>query len=423
MTVTDLTTTEFVTDPYTAYGRMREEAPVLRGTFFGGAPVWVVTRYDDVRAVLGDPTHFANDPAAVPGSGAADLKRDAMVQIGIPEDLLHYLTDSIISADGAHHTRLRKLVSRAFTVRRVGELRPRVEAITAALLDRLEKLGAGGTPVDLVEEFAYPLPITVICELVGIPETDREAWHAWSKDLATMDRERIPTALRDMVDHILSLVACRRAEPADDLLTALVRVADADGDRLSDDELVTMILSLVIAGHETTAHLISNAVVALLTRPDQLAALRADPELWPGAIAELMRRSGPVQFASTRYALADTELGGVKVKAGEGLQPALVAANSDPREFDDPERLDVARRTAERGEGHVGFGFGPHYCLGAALARQEGEVALRVLVERFPDLALAVDPGELVWLPVPGMRRLSAVPLRLRCGWAELRLG
>jgi cytochrome P450 len=174
-----------------------------------------------------------------------------------------------------------------------------------------------------------------------------------------------------------------------------------------------MVLSLVIAGHETTAHLISNAVVALLTRPDQLAALRADPGLWPNAVAELLRRIGPVQFASTRYALVDTELGGAQIRAGDGVQPALVAANSDPREFTDPERLDVARRTAERGEGHVGFGYGPHYCLGAALARQEGEVALRALVERFPDLALAVDPAELVWQPVPGMRRLETVPIRV----------
>jgi cytochrome P450 len=410
----DLTTAEFVTDPYTAYGRIREEAPALRGTFFGGAPVRVVTRYDEVRAVLGDSARFANDPGSVPGSGAADLKLAALEQVGIPRDLLHYLADSIVSADGAHHTRLRKLVSRAFTVRRVAALRPRVEEITAGLLDRVATSGADGAAVDLVEEFAYPLPITVICELVGIPEADRPSWHEWSKDLATMDRERIPAALRDMVDHVLDLIARRRADPGDDLLTGLVRAQDEDGDRLSDSELVTMVLSLVVAGHETTAHLISNAVVALLTRPDELARLRADPALWPGAITELMRRIGPVQFASTRYALVDTELGGVTIRAGEGVQPALVAANSDPREFADPDRLDVARRTTERGEGHVGFGFGPHYCLGAALARQEGEVALRALVERFPGLALAVDPGELVWLPVPGMRRLESVPLRVR---------
>ncbi|MGD9985199.1 cytochrome P450 family protein [Pseudonocardia sp.] len=409
----DLTTAEFVTDPYTAYGRIREEAPALRGTFFGGAPVWVVTRYDEVRAVLGDSARFANDPGSVPGSGAADLKLAALEQVGIPRDLLHYLADSIVSADGAHHTRLRKLVSRAFTVRRVAALRPRVEEITAGLLDRVATSGADGAAVDLVEEFAYPLPITVICELVGIPEADRPSWHEWSKDLATMDRERIPAALRDMVDHVLDLIARRRADPGDDLLTGLVRAQDEDGDRLSDSELVTMVLSLVVAGQETTAHLISNAVVALLTRPDELARLRADPALWPGAITELMRRIGPVQFASTRYALVDTELGGVTIRAGEGVQPALVAANSDPREFADPDRLDVARRTTERGEGHVGFGFGPHYCLGAALARQEGEVALRALVERFPGLALAVDPGELVWLPVPGMRRLESVPLRV----------
>jgi cytochrome P450 len=179
---------------------------------------------------------------------------------------------------------------------------------------------------------------------------------------------------------------------------------------LSDDELVTMVLSLVIAGHETTAHLISRAVIALLTRPDQLELLRADPALWPGAVTELMRRIGPVQSASVRYATRDVEVGGVSIPAGSGIQPVLVSANSDPREYPDPDRLDVTRRS-ERGEGHVGFGHGPHYCLGAALARQEGEVALKALFERFPDLRLAIEPDELEWAKVPGMRRVLALPL------------
>ncbi|MCW0215129.1 MAG: cytochrome P450 [Pseudonocardia sp.] len=415
MTVTDLMAPEMLAHPYTEYGKLRERAPVLEGSFLGGSTVWVVTRYADVRAVLGDPETFANDASSVPGNAAADVRQQNMEAVGVPADLVHYLTDTIISVDGADHTRLRKLVSRAFTVRRVANLRPRVEAITAGLLDAL---AAAEQPVELVETFAYPLPITVICELVGIPEADRAAWHEWGRVLVSLDPARIPAALRDMITHVLDVIARRRAEPADDLLSDLVRVREdghdgsGRGDRLSDDELVTMVLTLVIAGHETTAHLISRSVIALLARPDQLALLRADPGLWPNAVTELMRRVGPVQVASVRYATRDVEVGGVRVPAGSAIQPVLVSANSDPREYPDPDRLDVTRRT-DRGEGHVGFGHGPHYCLGAALARQEGEVALRALFERFPGLAPAVAPEELEWAKVPGMRRVLALPLLL----------
>jgi cytochrome P450 len=300
-------------------------------------------------------------------------------------------------------------VSRAFTVRRVAALRPWVEEITAGLLDRMAQLPE---PVDLVAEYAYPLPITVICELVGVPEDDRPAWHRWSTALMRMQRDATPAAAREMIDHVHELIARRRAEPADDLLTALVHVQEEDGDRLSADELVTMVLTLVVAGHETTAHLIGNGTLALLTHPDQLALLRADPALWPGAVHELMRWCGPVQLARTRYAGEDVELGGVLIRRGDVVQPVIVSANHDPREYQGAERLDVTRRPAGRGEGHVGFGHGFHYCLGAALARQEGEVALHALVDRFPRLTLVTDEPE--WVPVPGMRRLARLPVQLR---------
>jgi cytochrome P450 len=399
---------ELLADPAAGYGRLREEAPVLQGSSPDGSPAWLVTRQADVRTVLGDP-RFVNSATSVHGV-TVDSRRDKLVEmVGIPRELAHYFTDSILDYDGEDHTRLRKLVSRAFTVRRVSELRPRVEEITTALLDRLAELDG---PVDLVAEFAYPLPITVICELVGVPEADRPAWHRWSTALMTMHPETVSVATREMIDHIHDLIARRRAEPADDLLTAFVQVQEEDGDRLSADELVTMVLTLVIAGHETTAHLISNSTLALLTHPDQLDRLRADPDLWPGAVHELMRLCGPVQIARVRYATEDVHLGGVTIRKGDAVQPVLVSANRDPREYPEPERLDVARRPAGRGEGHVGFGHGFHYCLGAALARQEGEVALRALVERYPGLALAADEQE--WVQVPGMRRLARLPVRLR---------
>ena len=405
--VPDVMDPGLLADPVGGYGRLREQGPVLRGRAPDGSAAWFVTRQADVRTVLSDP-RFVNSARSVPGM-TVDSLRDKMTEmIGIPADIAHYFTDSILDYDGEDHTRLRKLVSRAFTVRRVNALRPRVEEITAGLLERMAGLPE---PVDLTAEYAYPLPITVICELVGVPEEDRPAWQRWSSALMRMQPGAVAPAAVEMIEHVHGLIARRRAEPADDLLTALVHVQEEDGDRLSADELVTMVLTLVVAGHETTAHLIGNATLALLTHPDQLALLRADPALWPGAIHELMRWCGPVQIARARYAAQDVELAGVLVRRGDVVQPVIVSANHDPREYPDVERLDVTRRPAGHGEGHVGFGHGFHYCLGAALARQEGEVALRALVERFPRLALAGDEPE--WVPVPGMRRLARLPVLL----------
>ncbi|WP_433275505.1 cytochrome P450 family protein [Pseudonocardia xinjiangensis] len=401
----DLMDPALIADPYGGYGRLREQAPVLRGRTMDGGSAWYVTRQADVRVVLGDP-RFVNNPASVPGVEVSNV-REKMLEdmLGLPPELSRYVTTSILDTDGADHTRLRKLVSRAFTVRRVNDLRPRVEAITATLLDGLE------SPAELIEQFAYPLPITVICELVGVPEADRPAWREWGVGLVSMDPKIFPGVIREMVAHVQDLIARRRAEPADDLLTALIQAQEADGDQLSDDELVTMVLTLVIAGHETTAHLLGNGIVALLTHPDQLDLLRRDPSLWPVAVHELMRFCGPVHITRVRYATEDVDLGGVRIRAGEAVQAVLVSANFDPREYTDPERFDVTRRPVGRGEGHVGFGHGFHYCLGAALARQEGEVALRALFERFPDLALVNEEQE--WAQLPGSRRLTRLPVRL----------
>jgi cytochrome P450 len=400
----DLMDPALIADPYGGYGRLREQGPVLRGRTMDGGDAWYVTRQEDVRTVLGDP-RFVNNAASVRGAEVNNVREKVAETLGLTPELARYITTSILDADGADHTRLRKLVSRAFTVRRVADLRPRVEAITANLLDGLP------SPVDLIEHFAYPLPITVICELVGVPEADRPSWREWGIGLVSMDPKIIPGVVRDMVAHVKDLIGRRRAAPADDLLTALIQAQEADGDQLSDDELVTMVFTLVMAGHETTAHLIGNGTVALLTHPDQLDLLRRDPSLWPGAVHELMRFCGPVHITRLRYAAEDVDLDGVRIRAGDAVQAVLVSANFDPREYTDPERLDVTRRPAGRGEGHVGFGHGFHYCLGAALARQEGEVALRALFARFPNLAL-VD-GEQEWARLPGVRRLIRLPVRL----------
>ena len=403
----DLLAPDLLADPRERYGRLRERGPVLQGRYLDGSPAWFVTRHDDVRTVLGDP-RFVNDPASVPG--AHDTRGNMMAALGVPPEYARYMTGTVLDTDPPTHTRLRRLVSRAFTVRRIAALRPRVEAITAALLDDLARTDG---VVDLLETFAYPLPITVICELVGIDEADRPQWREWGQAFVTMQPDRIATAVRSMVDHIHDLIVRRRATPADDLLTALIRTHDDDGDHFSDAEMVAMVLTLVFAGHETTAHLIANGAVALLTHPDQLALLRADPGLWPAAVRELMRWCGPVQVLRLRYAAEDVELAGTTIRRGDAVQAVAVSANFDPRVHPDPQRLDVTRLIDAHGDGHLGFGHGAHYCLGAALARQEGEVALRGLLARFPRVALAVDPAQLPWMPRPGMRRLAALPVDL----------
>lgn len=388
---------ELVTDPYGGFGELREHHPLVPGRTADGAPAWYVTRHEDVRAVLGDP-RFVNDPASVPGFDAA-AGRDRMLELlDIPEELLPYIGESVLDLDGARHARVRRLVSRAFTGKRVHALRPRVQQITADLLDGL-------TGADLIAEFAYPLPITVICELVGVPERDRELWRTAGSALTSITAGSKAQAARELVDYTHRLVRLRRERPADDLITELIATRDECGDRLSDTELVTLVLSLATAGHETTAHLIGNGVQVLATHPQQLALLRAEPDRWPGAVLEIVRWCASILITQLRYAAEDVELGGRLIRAGEAVQTVLVSANRDPRAFDAPERFDVTRSQA----GNIGFGVGPHYCLGALLAKQECEVALSGLFERYPDLGLVDD--EPAWAAVPGMRQLASLPV------------
>lgn len=412
-TKVDLLAPEMLSDPFHAYSALREQGPMLRGVFPGEkAPIWLVTRYDDVKTVLSD-QRFVNNPGNVPGMDVPNVREKLIEARGIPKEYAQYILDSVLDADGADHVRLRKLVSRAFTVRRVAELRPRVEEITETLLDRLPDVADDDGVVDLIEHFAYPLPITVICELVGIPEEERPQWREWGRSLTSTEPGAMAEPLRGMVHHIEDLIGRRRADPKDDLLTGLIRAHDEDGDRLGDTEMITMVLTLVLAGHETTAHLIGNGTVALLTHPDQLARLRAEPELGPLAVHELMRWAGPIHGTRVRYAAADVEIGGRTVKQGEPVMAVLVSANYDPRRFDDPDTLDIAREPDGHREVHVGFGYGLHYCLGAALARQEGEVAFGALLRRFPGLALAVPADKLEREYLPLSWRLARLPVRL----------
>ncbi|MEV6347161.1 cytochrome P450 [Actinoplanes sp. NPDC051851] len=357
--------------------------------------------------VLSDP-RFANNPATVPHGKAPALQADAMRKLGLAEELIPYLAETILDADGGEHTRLRRLVTPAFSVRRVTALRPRIEQLTDDLLDALPSHAVGGT-TDLLEHFAYPLPINVIGELVGVPAADLPAWLRWTHDLS-FDQQALGKTLGPLVDYTHHLVRRRRTDPGDDVISDLIRIRDSDGDRLSDRELVTMTLSLVIAGHDTTANFIANSVWALLTHPDQLALLRSDPTLMPQAVQELLRWCGPVLVSRMRYVTDDVDVGWAQFQAGDAVTAALSGANHDPRTFPEPQKLDITRQNAGRGEAHLSFGAGPHYCLGAALARQEAETALSRLLARFPGLTLT--GRQLQWHAVSGMRKLVQLPVR-----------
>jgi cytochrome P450 len=380
-------------DPHPALAALRESGPDHRVDMRLGLPVWIVTRYDDVLAALSDP-RLSNDPHRATALTEA-MRGD-------------FLSRSMIGTDPPGHTRLRRLVSKAFTARRVEGLRPRVQEITDALLDRITPRGSA----DLVAEFALPLPVTVIGELLGVPEPDRDRFRVWTDEMLDRpfdprsDMARVTAAREQMHGYLADLVAAKRAHPADDLLTDLVEVTD-EGERLDAQELLAMAFLLLIAGYVTTVSLIGNGTLALLRHPDQLDRLRADPSLVPQAIEELLRFDGPVSPGLTRYALEDLEIGGVRIPRGDMVLLAIAAADRDPHRFPDPDRLDV--RAAD--PGHLAFGHGMHYCLGAPLARLEGQVAFTALLARLPDLALATREDQLRWTGGGVLRGLRELPV------------
>lgn len=378
----------FWRDPYPAYAALRDGKPVRR-VELPDRPVWFISRYDDVRAVLTDPRFSTDWKYASPEARAATpgMQLPMMVMMDPPD-----------------HTRLRKLVSRSFTLRRTADLRPRVEQIAAELLDDLR-----GDPVDLVAAYAGPLPVQVICELLGVPVEDRAEFSAWSNALVDQPSpEETVAGSSNLVRYLGELVERNRSEPDTALLSALTEVAD-DGDRLSHDELVGMGVLLLVAGNETTINLVGNALLGLFTHPDQLALLRERPELTPSLVEEVLRWDSPVQSLAYRFAIEDVDVGGTTIPAGASVFLSLAAANRDPSRFPDADRLRIDRDTS----GHVGFGHGVHHCLGAQLARMEGEVAIRSLLARYPDLTLALDPAELVHRHSPIIRGLTALPVHL----------
>jgi cytochrome P450 len=391
----DLTDAAVLGDPFAAYGHARERSPLARLLAPGFGPFWAMTRHEGAKAMLGDPRF--------------EIKANSFMRPpGIPEHCLAYMR-TMSEMDGPEHARLRSLVSPAFTARRAAEFRPRIEPIVENLLDDLPVHVENGS-VDLVRHFARPLPIDVICELVGIPEPDRPRWRGYGAAVAAGFGKEFAEAIPGIMEGAEAAVARRRSEPGDDLLSALIRTQAEDGDRLSDTEMVTLVWHLVLAG-QTPALLITNAVETLLAHPEQLAALRADAGLMPRAVEELMRWCGPQLLTTPRYAREDVEIDGMLVSKGEPVTAAIVAANRDPRAFGDPDRFDITRAAGPSGQ--LGFGHGPHFCLGASLARVQTEVALVALLRRFPDLAIAVSPHDVERAPDGGTWRLASLPVTL----------
>jgi cytochrome P450 len=411
----DIADPHFMANAYDTYADLRAKGPVSRVRFAGGdaetsgdgkesrefffrRETFFVTHYDEVIATLLD-DRFSVDPRS--GMSPEQLEQ----QPPMPEEL-RPLSQSILSLDPPDHTRLRKLVQPSFTGRGMQALRGSIQQIVDDLLDQAERdadergEAAPDRRMDLIEAFAYPFPVTVISDMLGIPRNDRETIRGWTENLLSADRlrggemdEGTRAGLREFIAYLQDLFEHKRQAPTDDMISRLVHAED-DGDILDEDEILSTVFLLFLAGHVTTVNLVGNGVVALLTHPDQLAKFKADPELAKGVVEETLRYWGPVDFIGRRIAKEDVELSGTVIPTGEQATVSLASANRDPERFANPDVFDITRADANR---HVAFGKGIHVCLGAPLARVEGQVAFNTLVRRYPELRLAVPAEEVRW--------------------------
>lgn len=394
---------DFLQDPHAVYQRLGD-APVHRVITSTGLAAWLVTGYPEARAALAD-ARLSKD-----GELARTMFRRHQVNTDTNPAMYNSdLSAHMLNMDPPDHTRLRGLVNRAFTGRTIAALRPRIQRITDDLLDGMAGPNTAGpdTTVDLISAFAFPLPITVITEMLGVPGADRDAFREWTGVLLSPVGVNRTEVAEQVADYLHRLVAEKRESPGDDLLTELVH-ASADGDRMSVPELISMAFLLMVAGHETTVNLIGNGVLDLLGHPDQLAALRADRDLLPNAVEELLRHDGPLNTATLRFTTAPVDVAGTTIPAGEIVIVALAGPNRDARRYPDPDRLDITRDAG----GHIAFGHGIHFCVGAPLARMEGQIAIGSLLDRF-DIELAVPAESLTWRVSTIIHGLETMPVRL----------
>ena len=390
-------------NPQAMYTQMRQEEPVHRAIGpISKNPFWFLTRYDDVSSFLKD-TRFGKEiykslPEELAGRYFPPPD---------PDDIFAMVNYHLLEMDPPTHTRLRSLVHKAFTPRMVENLRPRIAEITENLMDGMsnQKIGEG----DLIQIFAFPLPITVIAEMLGVPSTDREKFREWTRNLLFGDsQETAMISAMEFTGYLNELIEERKARPQDDLLTNLTQVEES-GDKMSHMELTSMIFLLLVGGHETTVNLIGNGTLAFLQNPDQLAKLRQNPALIKNAIEEILRYNGPVETTTTRWAFDDVSFGDVTIPKGEAVLASLLGANRDPAIFENPDVFDIERPNAGK---HIAFGAGIHFCLGAPLARLEGTIALDMLLNRFVNLELAVNPDELEWNPNILLHGMKALPVK-----------
>ncbi len=393
---------EFFANPYPLYHRLRVEAPVYRSEAWGG---WVLTRYADVVNVLRRPDRFSS--AGRVTYLLNQLPPEVRARAGTLEG--HYQV-GLAHSNPPDHTRLRALFRRTFTPRAIDGLRPRIQALTDELLDRVQPTGR----MDVIGDLAYPLPATLIAGLIGAPPQDRDQFRRWALDINTLfsgggrvtpdSMARAQQTLLAMRDYITDLVAERRRHPQRDIISDLVLAAQ-QGQRISPAELISSCVTLFVAGHETTTYLIGNAILALLRNPDQLELLLRDPNLIEPAVEELLRYDTSVQ-RGWRIAATDVEIDGQRIVKGELVMPMLGAANRDPAQFPDPDRLDIQRSHNK----HITFGYGIHFCLGAPLARLEIPIVIATILRRIPGLRLA-DQATLVWRHDVALRGLEALPV------------
>ena len=398
----DLFSPAFKANPFPTFAAMRERDPVYAHVAPDGRVIWYVTRYEDVAAVLKDDQRFCKNPL-----NARDVDSSQGNKGGLQTRPYQLINQNMLFSDPPDHTRLRALVSQAFTPRRVAAFAGRLQEIANALLDEMV---AAENP-DLIAAYALPLPVVVISDLLGIPAADRDDVADWSQAIISPGSRGLNYSARKrkvrlFMEYLRGLFARRQAAPQDDLITALVQ-AETEGQRLSEAELFSMVALLLVTGHETTVNLIGNGALALFRAPDQLARLRADNRLWPAAVEELLRFDGPVETSTSRWVRQDTEFGGRTMRRGDLMRAVITSANRDMVHFAQPDALDIGRADNR----HLAFGLGAHYCLGAPLARLEGIIALQTLFDRLPAARLALSSDELAWRSGVLFRGLRLLPI------------
>src|SRR5688572_7885346 len=390
---------EFKADPFPFLTQLRASEPVYRTTLPDGTPVWLVTRYNDVLALLRD-EHFTKNRRSA-------LTPEQARKLPWTPPIFRPLERNMLDLDPPDHTRLRSLVHKAFTPQLVDKMRTRLQALADELLDLVGPRGE----MDLIKDYALPLPMTIITEILGVPTKDRDKFHKWSSAVVSLSSPNptlrvIPSVWR-FIRYLRRFIKVRRRDPRDDLISALIRAEEA-GDKLSEDELLAMVFLLLIAGHETTVNLIGNGMLALLQNPGQIERLRADPSLIKSAVEELLRYTSPVFMTSERYALDNATMHDVTIPRGEMILGVIGSANRDETVFDHPNELNLAREPNK----HLSFGQGIHFCLGAPLARMESQIAINTLLERIPNVQLNIDPESLRWRPSMMLRGLQTLPVK-----------